>query len=1425
MGGISSTLSIAKTAIAAQQYGLNVTGHNIANVNNPDYSRQDATHISMKPAQYAGFLFGTGVNVTEIQQSVDRLLENRLTDEKSTQAKFEEAESYMRILEGFFDENSESSMNSIISEYWNAWHDLSDNPLGVSERVQIYEKGAKMAEQFNSIKSDLDQVSLDITYEIESTLTDINSYASQIGDLNREILGLEATQTANDLRDQRNALVDKLGELINIDIITQGNGSLIINGGNGSTLVNGVDHYSLTMSDKQVMWEGTYGTTFDISDDITGGKIAGWLEVRDEVIPKYQTQIDELTREMIWAVNYQNSQGVGLEYYSGTSTGHYSVDESGWLSSLNFGDKIDYSKDLTVWTQDHSDAEIAYRKIMMDMGVSEASLSNWQGMAPGANQSRYELTVMDSGYIGDQIVTQTNGDRLGEIWSSSSGGAVTALDNIMAEQTLTIYGASDGTHKIDIQDTGGDAIRSAAAISDVLNQIDGVQAFASKTEIEFDITGISNAQEGDEVKYSLYVDGNIYDQSFIVDTSLASSGAAAMEIQFEDSLVDVVNEINSLNLDTDLYADGLRISSDKGATLGIQEFETQDNAGILLDTFTNFNNTDTVTFTIATDGIPTTSTDISIDLTGVTDTTDQSEMSAVFYNAFSSALADKPLTIAWGSAVDTIEIRSTDGSNVTLQNAGDDSGDDATINLTALSGSVSSGAGNTTLEFNAAGSDVETFNSLTTSGDTVTFAMPSTITTAMTGTSSVINESTSTAGGTTTSAAITGTLTILMDSDMSIQSDTWTNTGLFGTAGNATTGSSIMTLGGEDGFTGFDAGDTISFDVDGNTVSFVVSSAAGGTTEAGLAQQLYSELNTDITSSDYTFIQNGKSVSIIKSTSLEDPIRITNFSDDDGSSSGNAASLAVSTGTGEGTSDPENDLLESGNTYRDFATSSLYEDEAVIKWERFDANGNITGSSGLLTIEDVGTVSITENGSQTLSFDISKGMLVAGNTMTINTDTNGEPSPMDLRVFRQAKSINDIYHFNVVHPGQVGHVPGQGEENLTIEWYSSASSGSFEIEGHDPPRTPSAAIEVEVDGMVLNFYDGTLFEGDVFTITTDESGLAMSFNETGQGTAEMMSDWHWTLDSFTSRFNREAGGLKASVNLQDQLEIEASDNYFDIENIEYSGSNGFSNENTTIEVLDWTALNFMALDFQLVRSSGNWGVVNDATHGVVQILPAGGDDDGFKLDLNGDGLGDIEVKFSKKVYGDGYVRFDLLKHDARDIRYAFGDDTGNGSGILAATGINTFFKGFDSNTIEINENMSDTKYIASGQIDGTTGHITSGDNANALAMTDVQHMSLTMKHWEYVRGSEAHSSIIQSSLDDYYNTMVGAIGVKARSIETSREFADIMVNQMTEQRDAVSAVSLDEEMIKLIKYQHAFSAASKLLTVSDEMLTTLISAR
>ena len=83
------------------------------------------------------------------------------------------------------------------------------------------------------------------------------------------------------------------------------------------------------------------------------------------------------------------------------------------------------------------------------------------------------------------------------------------------------------------------------------------------------------------------------------------------------------------------------------------------------------------------------------------------------------------------------------------------------------------------------------------------------------------------------------------------------------------------------------------------------------------------------------------------------------------------------------------------------------------------------------------------------------------------------------------------------------------------------------------------------------------------------------------------------------------------------------------------------------------------------------------------------------------------------------------------------------------SGINNFFKGYDSLTMEINEKLADTKYVAGATIDSETGTISQGDNTNALAMADVQFQEQTFKLWTFNRGSEAQSSTTTTSLDNY----------------------------------------------------------------------------
>ena len=102
---------------------------------------------------------------------------------------------------------------------------------------------------------------------------------------------------------------------------------------------------------------------------------------------------------------------------------------------------------------------------------------------------------------------------------------------------------------------------------------------------------------------------------------------------------------------------------------------------------------------------------------------------------------------------------------------------------------------------------------------------------------------------------------------------------------------------------------------------------------------------------------------------------------------------------------------------------------------------------------------------------------------------------------------------------------------------------------------------------------------------------------------------------------------------------------------------------------------------------------------------------------------------------------------------------------------------------------------------------------------------MNISQWTCDRVNGDTEGSVTATIEDYCHSMVGSMGIKSASISRSRAFNEIMVNKLGAIRDSVSAVSLDEEMTNLIKFQHAYSAAAKLITISDEMLSTLLNVK
>jgi flagellar hook-associated protein 1 FlgK len=127
--------------------------------------------------------------------------------------------------------------------------------------------------------------------------------------------------------------------------------------------------------------------------------------------------------------------------------------------------------------------------------------------------------------------------------------------------------------------------------------------------------------------------------------------------------------------------------------------------------------------------------------------------------------------------------------------------------------------------------------------------------------------------------------------------------------------------------------------------------------------------------------------------------------------------------------------------------------------------------------------------------------------------------------------------------------------------------------------------------------------------------------------------------------------------------------------------------------------------------------------------------------------------------------------------------------------------------------LDDSTKIAAGKTSGA-----SGENANAQELADLRKKSFS----EYSSLSADEKAKLSGSLDSYYSGIIGRLGVDSQSAKKDLKNSLILADSVEQNRQSVSAVSLDEEMTNMIKFQHAYNASARNITVVDEMLDKII---
>ncbi len=152
------------------------------------------------------------------------------------------------------------------------------------------------------------------------------------------------------------------------------------------------------------------------------------------------------------------------------------------------------------------------------------------------------------------------------------------------------------------------------------------------------------------------------------------------------------------------------------------------------------------------------------------------------------------------------------------------------------------------------------------------------------------------------------------------------------------------------------------------------------------------------------------------------------------------------------------------------------------------------------------------------------------------------------------------------------------------------------------------------------------------------------------------------------------------------------------------------------------------------------------------------------------------------------------------------------TGLLAGLGINTFFQGENASTLSMNAHIvQDVQYINAGRVN-SNGQITE-DNSLALDM-----FSLSTKDVAFSTSWENTSQ----TLGGYYGVLVGFVGADTRSAMTNQDYTQALSTDLEVRAASISGVNLDEEMASLIKFQHSYTAAAKLITTADQMMQVLL---
>lgn len=322
MGGLFQVLEIGKRALLSQQINLQTIGHNISNVNTPGYTRQRVSMSTSFPEQSLIGPLGSGVTVTGVRQIRDLFLGDQFRRESKSLGQWAYKDKIFSQIEALFNEPNDNTLSDQLNKFWGSWLELSSSDVDTVEsaRVAVLSQATALVNSFNQLANQLDALRTSTNNDMVAIIKNVNVLSKEIARLNEFIVRQEAGgSSANDLRDARDILIDELSTLVDINTVNKANGANIVYIG-AMAIIDGSDAIAIETEminengtpTNRLVWKGT-----SIGLTNLNGQLRGLTVSRDEIIPGFRQQLDELARALITEVNALHRTGYGQNNATG----------------------------------------------------------------------------------------------------------------------------------------------------------------------------------------------------------------------------------------------------------------------------------------------------------------------------------------------------------------------------------------------------------------------------------------------------------------------------------------------------------------------------------------------------------------------------------------------------------------------------------------------------------------------------------------------------------------------------------------------------------------------------------------------------------------------------------------------------------------------------------------------------------------------------------------------------------------------------------------------------------------------------------------------------------------------------------------------------------------------------------------------------